>query len=225
MFKGTCITRTVIHGDDQKEQAIHKHSFVLDALVDPCESMKRRLLLIPLCILLVLSLVITFIVLTLVQQDMSFDLQQVRLAYYTINQFGANATIETTVVLRNDNYMSVDLRDITLSGTHPAYTGILISGQYPHLMVHMRSWSYFHFPIEAQYLLENDKNRGLLNEVTSKCSENLNNVIPFDLNINGKYETWVKSGRFEYKVRHNLVCSSFITPELLRSVNAFIPVQ
>lgn len=187
--------------------------------------MKLRLFLIPLCILLVLSLVITIVVLTLSQHEMSFDLKEVRLAYYSVNQLGANATIATTVVLRNDNYMSVKLRDITLSGTHPAYNGVLITGQYYHLMVHMRSWTYFHFPIEAQYLLENDKNRVLLNEVTSKCSENLNNVIPFDVDINGAYETWVKSGRFRYKTRYNLACSSFITPDLLKSVNAFIPVQ
>lgn len=224
MYKDTCITKISMNGAKESFMIRVYKTFTCYSNYLGFHHMKRRTSLALLCILLLFSVVITFVVLEFTHHDMGFDVHEVRLAYYTINPVGANATIATTVSLRNNNFMSVELRDLTLSGTHPSYSGTLISGNYYRILAYMRSRAFFHFPIEAQYLLENDKKRALLSEVSTKCSEDLNNTVAFNIQVTGAYETWLKSGMFTYSTQHDLRCSSFVTPEVLNSIAAFIAV-
>lgn len=166
----------------------------------------------PICCLLLFALVIVFFALQTIPNDVTFEISNVKLVDSSMNTTGLNATIDTTVVIRNNNYFNLHMYDVYLVGTHQSYIGTLLRGYASNLKVPFRGSHQFHFPIALEYQVSKDNDQLFLSEITFKCSENLENTIQIVINVIGKVSTWMRDGTFRYETLYNFKCESLAGP-------------
>lgn len=162
----------------------------------------------PACCIVVVLLVLIFFVLETIPRDVTFDISNVKLVGSSMNSSGLNATIDTIVIIQNNNYFNLHIHDVYMVGTHQSYIGTLLQGSAWSLKIPFRGSLQFHFPISLSYELSKDNNRLLLSEITSKCSESLENTIPIVINVIGSFSTWIRDGTLRYETLYNFKCQS-----------------
>ena len=123
---------------------------------------------------------------------------------------GFTLAVILTITVQNENYFPIILDNVTVHGTHTAYTGQLGVGETRGITLVRRDNSTFQLPVEVTYNASNDPTLAYMASLISNCSKATDNNVFFDALILVEYKAWARGGIF--RESRNLIIPCPIDP-------------